>query len=254
MPTTTFSPERPAPHIDPLYEAAARQRLTALTTTVGGLAHNVRSPLTAIMGRAELIGIRQPEMAGKMNDIVDQCDRINAMLKEVAAALAFEAEQAPRPVSLNTLIERECGFLSLDRHFKHDVRKEFALAEALPGVTAWYGKLARAFAALVDNAVTAMHGAFEHHLTIATETAQDAVRLSVRDSGCGIAPEHLPHVFDPGFSTRTGDRFGAERVEGTGLGYGLAYVAVVVHELGGTTEVSSEPGAGTTVTITLPIN
>jgi two-component system NtrC family sensor kinase len=88
---------------------------------------------------------------------------------------------------------------------------------------------------------------------ISTELRQGAVALSVGDTGCGIAPELLPRVFEPGFSTLDGDCYGSRPVENTGHGYGLSYAAAAVHEHGGTLEVSSEPGHGTTVTMTVPV-
>jgi len=253
MPTVAFPAGQPNWELSPVHRAASDDRLRALTTVMAGLAHNLRSPLTAIMGRAELIAALQPELREQFDSIVSQCERINGMLKELTAKLALEAETAPRAVDLSELVERECEFMALDRHFKHEIHKEFALAGGLPAVTAVYGVLARAFAALVDNAVIALRGAAEPRLVIATESGDGAVRLSIRDTGCGILPENLPRVFEPGFATRSGDRYEAAPVEGTGRGYGLTLAAAAVQGCGGTIEVSSEPGAGTLVTITLPV-
>ena len=269
MPTVTFPPEQTAPEIAPLYHVAAQEQLRSLITLVGGLAHNVRSPLTAIMGRAELIGVRQPELREQMRSIVSECERINGMLQGVTGKLALEAEMDPRPVNLNDLVERECEFMRFDRHFKHEIEKEYTLADQLPSVSAVYGVLARVFAALVQNAVIAMRDAAEWRLVITTESSGDTVSLSIRDTGCGIAPEHLPRVFEPGFTTCEDagpagspagrpavspvERYGTSPVEQSGRGYGLAFAAAAVQGYGGTIEVSSESGAGTTVTITLPV-
>ena len=253
MPTVVFSPEHTPPKLDPLYEAAARERLRALMTFAGGLAHDVRSPLTAIMGRAELIGIRQPELAEKMQAIAAQCDRVDAMLRAVSVTLELEAVTEPRPVDLTDLVKRQCDLLCLDRFFKHEIEKQFELATGLPSITAVYGTIARVFAAIVDNALAALRGSAQRRLVISTGTGEGAVRLSVRDSGCGIRPEHLPRIFEPGFTTREGDRFGAAPLEQTGRGNGLAFAATAVHGCGGTIEVTSEPGDGTAVTVTFPV-
>lgn len=256
MPTVAFPAEHAAPEVAAVYHAAAQERLRALMTLAGGLAHNVRSPLTAIMGRAELTSFRQPELREQMGNIVSECERVNEMLRWVTGALMLRAGTALRPVELNDLVERECEFMQFDRHFKHEVHKEFALAEDLPAVSAVYGVLAQAFAAIVDNAVTAMSESAEPRLVIATEAKGDTVRLSVRDAGRGIAPDNLLRVFEPGFTTREGDRYGDRPVESTGRGYGLTFAGAAVQEYGGTVEVSSEPGAGTpvtTVTIILPV-
>jgi signal transduction histidine kinase len=253
MPTVALPPEQTAPEITPLYHTAAHDRLRLLTTVAAGLAHALRSPLTAIMGQAELIGVRQPKLREQMHGIVSECERVNAILQAVNAKLALEGQTQPRPVNLTDLVERECEFMRLDRHFKHEIDTEFTLASELPSVTAVYGALARAFAALVGNAVIALGRAAKRRLAITTESSDGAVSLSVRDTGCGIAPEHLPRVFEPGFTTLEGDRYGSTPVEQSGRGYGLSFAAAAVHDCGGTITVSSEPGAGTTVTLTLPV-
>jgi polar amino acid transport system substrate-binding protein len=253
MPTVTFQADQAAPAIEPIYTAAVQERLRSLTVLAGGLAHNLRSPLTAIMGRAELIGVRQPEMRDKMREIVGECERMNGMLHAVTSTLALEAETQPRPMSLSDLVEGECEFMRLDRHFKHEIETELALAAELPVVHAVYGHLAQAFAAIVQNAVTAVREAAERRLTISTGSAADAVVLSVHDTGCGISAENLPHVFEPGFTTFAGRCYSDSPVEHTGRGYGLTYAAALIGRCGGSIEVCSEPGAGTTVTITLPV-
>jgi len=254
MATTAFSPQRAAPVLPPLYAAATGDRLRALTTLAGGLAHNLRSPLTAIMGRAELVGVRRPELHEAMHEIVGECERINGMLKQVTGMFALETETTPRPIDLNDLVERVCDFLRFDRHFKHEIEKEFRLADGLPTITAVYGALSGAFMAVVDNAVTALRAGMERRLVISTRPGEGAVLLSVQDTGCGIAPELLPRVFDPGFTTLDGDCYRSAEVENTGRGYGLAYAAAVVHEHGGTLEITSEPGAGTTATLMLSVS
>jgi signal transduction histidine kinase len=253
MPTVTFQADQVAPAIDPIYTAAVEDRLRSLLVLAGGLAHNLRSPLTAIMGRAELIAVRQPEMRDKMREIVGECERINGMLQAVTSTLSLEAEADARPVNLSDLVEREYEFMRFDRHIKHEIETDFALAAQLPAVRAVYGHLAQAFAAIVDNAVIAIRDGAEQRLVVSTASAADAVVLSVRDSGRGISADALPHVFEPGFSTLKGRHYTGSPVEQTGRGYGLTLAAALVGRYGGSIEVASEPGAGTTVTITLPL-
>ncbi|MEI7818426.1 MAG: HAMP domain-containing sensor histidine kinase, partial [Desulfuromonadales bacterium] len=68
--------------------------------------------------------------------------------------------------------------------------------------------------------------------------------LSVTDEGLGIAPEHIPHLTDPFFTTKR---------ESGGTGLGLSVSATIVKEHNGTLEFTSTPGNGTTVTLTLPV-
>ena len=96
---------------------------------------------------------------------------------------------------------------------------------------------------LLDNALTySRHGG---RITLATIATPTGVTLRVADTGCGISPEHLPHLFEKFFRAP-----GQERGSGTGLGLAIVREIIVAH--GGTITCSSEPGTGTTFTITLP--
>ncbi|MBN1917386.1 MAG: hypothetical protein JW889_05710 [Verrucomicrobia bacterium] len=253
MPIVVFASDQAPPVLPPLYAEARREQLRVLMTLAGGLAHNLRSPLTAVMGRAELVGIRNPGLGESMHEIVGECERINGMLHQVTGTLALEAEPDPRLVDLNDLVGRECAFMCFDRHFKHEIETDLRLAAGLPAITAMYGALAGAFRAVVENAVIALRTGAAPRLVISTALQGGAATLSVADTGCGISSELLPRVFDPGFTTLEGDCYRSSPVENTGRGYGLAYAAAAVHDHGGMLEVSSDAGAGTTVTMTLPV-
>jgi signal transduction histidine kinase len=83
----------------------------------------------------------------------------------------------------------------------------------------------------------------------------DAVRLQVRDSGIGIEPDNLPHIFEPFFTEVDVSRHSSGQFEfgRRGLGLGLSLVRAFVQMHGGTVEVASTPGQGTTVTMVLPV-
>jgi polar amino acid transport system substrate-binding protein len=86
----------------------------------------------------------------------------------------------------------------------------------------------------------------EHCIVLTTYFDQTAgtVVLTVADEGCGISPEHIPHLTDPFFTTKR---------ESGGTGLGLSVSATIVKEHNGTLEFESTPGIGTTVTLTIPI-
>jgi signal transduction histidine kinase len=94
---------------------------------------------------------------------------------------------------------------------------------------------------LLANACDAITG--EGNVWIATAVDGDHVRVSVRDDGCGIPPEHLPHLFEPFFTTKP---------QGKGTGLGLAISHGIVTQHGGRLEVQSTPGAGSEFTVVLP--
>ena len=106
-------------------------------------------------------------------------------------------------------------------------------------------RISQALINLVLNGIQAMEGS-TGQLTVRARNASDQQNLiiEVADTGCGIPPENLPRVFDPFFSTKDVDR-------GTGLGLYVTYGIIKKHN--GNLSVKSEPGAGTTFVLSLPI-
>jgi signal transduction histidine kinase len=124
------------------------------------------------------------------------------------------------------------------------IRLEYQKDGTLPAVCADRERILQVFTNLIGNAIrfTPRDGAITLSATRAGETH---VRFSVRDTGSGIAPDQLPHVFDRFWQARHGSR--------TGAGLGLAIVKGIVEAHGGTVDVSSVPGEGTELTFTLPV-
>jgi two-component system cell cycle sensor histidine kinase/response regulator CckA len=129
----------------------------------------------------------------------------------------------------------------LRRLIGDDIEVEMALSDALPEVLADAGQLEQVVINLAVNARDAMpEGGL---LVVATGVEGDHVWLSVSDTGIGIAPEALPHVFEPFYTTKP---------VGAGTGLGLASVHGAITQSGGRIEVDSEPGHGTTFKFLLP--
>ncbi|HVM95124.1 MAG TPA: ATP-binding protein, partial [Candidatus Acidoferrales bacterium] len=120
--------------------------------------------------------------------------------------------------------------------------------EPAPKIKANAGQLNQVWMNLLTNALDALEGRPEPQIGVkvrnASDSGIDGVEVSIRDNGCGIAPEHLERLFDPFFTTKP---IG----QGTGLGLSIAYGAVKAH--GGTIDVESRPGSGTTVRVRLPV-
>ncbi len=104
-------------------------------------------------------------------------------------------------------------------------------------------QMKQAFVALLVNATEAIHQQGE--ITIVTDNPDDGhIRVEIRDTGSGINPQDLPHIFEPFFSTKQNS---------SGIGLGLSIVHGIVENHKGRIEVDSEPGKGTTMTLILPI-
>jgi C4-dicarboxylate-specific signal transduction histidine kinase len=146
------------------------------------------------------------------------------------------------PVAVRPLLERALAMTA------HELRKCAVVHTELgdaPQVVASDGRLTQVFVNLLMNAAQAVAGGdpgtAQVHVRLWAEDG--AVRVSVRDTGRGIAPEHLAHVFDPFFTTKS---------VGEGSGLGLAIVHGIVTSLGGSITVDSRLGEGTTFVVALP--
>jgi len=233
-------------------------KMEAIGRLAGGVAHDFNNLLTSILGNVEL---------AQMD--LDPHHPVAAMLAEVNRAaqsaasltrqlLAFSRKQIiePRVLDLNELI----GGLRqmLVRLLGESISLETSLAPNLGAVRVDPGQFEQVVINLVINARDAMPGG--GRLAIETTGAGDAddaresgdqptgpgggsVVLAVSDTGHGMPPEVLAHLFEPFFTTKSKDR-------GTGLG--LATVYGVVKQAGGTIDVQSEVGRGTTFRVVLP--
>src|SRR5262249_81526 len=117
-----------------------------------------------------------------------------------------------------------------------------ALAPVLPMLLVNPVAIEQVLVNLIRNAVEA--GNSTVHIAILTQGVAGQPEVVINDTGGGIAPEHLPHIFDPFYTTRY-------REGGTGLGLSITYGIITEH--GGTVDITSQVGHGTTVTLRLPV-
>ncbi len=226
-----------------------RDRLAALGEMSAGLAHEIRNPLSAIKGAAQLLA--DAEYAEGARDfasvISDEVDRLNTVVTQFlhfAKPYRGQLEE----VDLNEIVEKTLNLLQARTPEGIEVRAE--LAEHIPAVWTDPEMVQTIFLNLAINAIEAMEG------TVGTLTVRTlggrAVRqvgpvrgpmvlVQFQDTGPGIARDQLSQVFIPFFTTKS---------HGTGLG--LSICQRIVKGLGGFIEVQSETGRGTTFTLFLP--
>ncbi len=215
---------------------ANQRRLTA------DVSHELRSPLTALRGEIEvaLRAERTPrEYQRVLHSALEEIDRLTEMSDELLLVTRAEArllEADRKPTDVNALVERELAAVAA-RLAEREVTVERRFA---PAVTASLdGELVgRVIQQLLDNAVKfTPPGGRIRVTTAALDAAGGGARVVVEDSGPGIAPEHLAHVFEPFY------RADQARSRGTGTGLGLAMVAALVRLHGGTIRASNAAGA-----------
>ncbi|MEI6740787.1 MAG: ATP-binding protein [Gemmatimonadaceae bacterium] len=219
------------------------EKLIALGELVSGVAHEINNPLTGISAFAQLM-LEDPLDADQQQSvqlIKQEADRASAVIKDL---MLFARRSTPTvgPVQLNDLLAQT---LRLRAYSLRNAGVQVVLHTdpALPTVAGDPQKLQQVFVNLIGNAEDAMAGAPTRTLTIHTAVVHGLVQVQVTDTGRGIPVHVRPRIFEPFFTTKPAGM-------GTGLGLSASYGIIQAH--GGDIEVSSEEGAGTTMTVTLP--
>jgi PAS domain S-box-containing protein len=231
------------------YQRAARQsdKLAALGTLSAGVAHEINNPIGIITSRVELMMLEAaddalaPEMRKDLEVILRHARRV-ATITQGLLSFARQSTGSRGPVALNRVVEEMVQLVQKDMS-RSRVTVSMALDEGLPTITADANAIGQVLLNLLTNARSAMPNGGS--ITIDTALVEDgrSIRLTVRDTGSGIAPEVLPKIFDPFFTTRP---------DGTGLGLAISHGIVADHR--GTIEVSSELGKGTVFGLTFPVD
>ena len=230
-----------------LLEQAIRQdKMAAMGELVGGVAHEVNSPLTSILAYAQVLerGVLEGEERQTAIETIGKEARRAARI--VGKLLAFARQGGPErmPSDINQVVR---DTIDLRRYAlkMQEIKLTVSLAPDLPMVEADPFQLQQVFINLLSNAEQAvgdMPG--ERRITVSTEVRGDRLVATISDNGPGIAPETLPHIFNPFFTTKP---------RGSGTGLGLSISDGIIHEHRGTLRVRSEPGAGATFEIELPL-
>jgi two-component system NtrC family sensor kinase len=222
---------------------ARAEKLASLGQLAAGVAHEINNPLTSILLNAHLVLESRPPgdpAAEKVRLIAEETARCSRIVKGL---LEF-ARQAPperSPVDLNDLLERTAALLA-GQAGESGIRIESRLDRSLPLLDLDPAQVQQVLWNLVLNACEAMPAGGT--VTIESRRSADglAAEVVVLDTGVGIPPENLGRVFDPFFTTKKA---------GTGLGLAVSYGLVEQH--GGSIEVQSEAGRGSTFTIKWPL-
>ena len=232
------------------------EKLAAVGRLSAGILHDVKNPMTVILCHAKvLLQSLTGKAAAPLDDksMIESLEQIEAGVMQCNSVmnglLQFARQAMPEKtgVALNTLVEEIIRFLSYEiRKNKATVATE--LHDGLPPVFADAGQIKQVLLNLLMNAMQAMSGG--GRITIATGLS-DGPRgkmayIRIRDTGCGMSPEVQSHLFEPFYSSKAP----GEGVGGMGLGLSISHGIITNH--GGTIEVESAPGRGTTFTVELP--
>ncbi len=232
-----------------LLEQATRQQvgrseqLASVGRLAAGVAHEINNPLTGVLAFADLL--RQKEnMDAQDREDLELIIRETKRAREIVKGLldfARETPQVKTQVNINDLVRQTILLLGKRDAFQ-DIQLVDALTEPLPDVLGDKNQLQQVLINLSLNACEAMPNGGT--LMLATSATDGRIVIEVTDTGCGIKKEHLDKVLEPFFTTKPVGK-------GTGLGLSVSYGIVQQH--GGTLEIDSQEGKGTTFKVALPV-
>ena len=234
-------------------------KMEAIGALAGGLAHDFNNQLYAVSGFAHFISRESGLSAGARQDLLEIQKITDRMASLTRQLLAFARQQvlSPEILDLNSAIQDTRPMLQ--RLIGSNMEIELALAPGPKWVRVDRAQLVQVLLNLVINARDAMPGG--GRILLRTTTLEVGPRqlvdrlktpvsagayaeLAVTDTGQGIAAEHLPHVFEPFYTTKE---------VGLGTGLGLATVEGIVGQSGGYIQIESAVGRGTTIRLLLPL-
>jgi signal transduction histidine kinase len=226
----------------------ARQE-TLRRNMVGDIAHELRTPLSNIRGYLEAArdGMVQPDahLIASLHEESLLLSRLIEDLQELQLAEAGQLRLEPESAAPGDLMERAATALRQAAE-ERGVEVRVEAGEEVPPVRADRERIGQVLRNLVGNAIT--HTASGGTVTLSARAGEDEVTISVADTGEGIAPEHLPNLFER-FYRADGSR--ARTTGGAGLGLAIVKQIVTLH--GGRVWAESEPGRGSTFRFTLPL-
>ena len=225
------------------------QKMEAVGRLAGGIAHDFNNLLTVILGYGAIVRrkLEEGELAGHVDQILSSADRAASLTNQL---LAFSRKQMLQPRRINLNDELRSMEEMIRRLIGEDVNLVIDLDPELGAVQADPGQIGQVIMNLAVNARDAMPAGGT--LTITTQNSwvantagdvQAVATVTVTDTGIGMSNEVRKKIFDPFFTTK-------EIGKGTGLG--LPMVLGIVEQSGGSIEVSSEVGEGSSFSIRLP--
>jgi two-component system NtrC family sensor kinase len=227
------------------------EKLASLGQIVAGVVHELNNPLTSIIAYSDYLtkklgkdlSANLSEDAERVRRIGEAAERILKFTRDLVA-YARPTGDARGPVHIEEVVERALVFCEHE-FVDGQVEVERDFPPPLPLIAGIPGQLTQVFVNLFTNAAHAMSktgGVLR--ITARAVDSGASLRIDVSDTGDGIAAEAMPQIFEPFFTTKT---------DGRGTGLGLSIVRGILDAHGGTIQVSSAHGQGTSFTLTLPV-
>ena len=222
------------------------KKLASLGILTAGVAHEITNPLNNISMIAQTYDELYTQLPDRDRlELMGKVDRETERIRKIVKNLldfSKPKDANPTEADINTVIQKT---LTLVQNMidVQNIETVVRLEEGLPRLFVDEHQVQQVLVNLITNAVQAMSTGGRLFIASRAGKGGDSVEITVKDTGKGIQPEFLPHIFDPFFSTK-GEG-------GTGLGLSVSYGIIKNHR--GDIRVESKPGVGTTFTVELPI-
>src|SRR5271165_324299 len=236
------------------------EKMASIGKMAAVLAHEINNPLSGILTYSKLLrkwveraeldrvqvngdpaGPHHQEICDSLDLIASESRRCGDLVKNLLTFSRTTPMNLQR-TSLNRVIEQSLRLVQHQLDLA-GIEVQLQLDPNLPQVSCDAAQIEQVILALIMNAMDAMQQGGNLWLVTRFDSTQGQIQTVVRDDGCGIPPEILPRLFEPFLTTKE---------TGRGVGLGLAISRSIMERHGGTIEVQSEPGHGTTFTVTLP--
>jgi PAS domain S-box-containing protein len=228
-----------------------QDKMVSLGALAASVAHEINNPLSGVLNYIRLMlrisggEALSDDQAAKFHRYLETAEKeVTRCSRIVSNLLAFSRKSslAFAPVQITELMER-CIELSRHRLEMNNIELITDLPENLPLVTGDSGQLQQCMINLLFNALDAMPGGGRLSLSAGKSDGGREVFMKVKDNGCGIPDQDKTHIFDPFFTTKQ---------EGRGTGLGLSTTYAIIERHGGSIDMQSRVGQGTTFVIRLP--
>jgi len=235
-------------------------RLASIGQLAAGVAHEVNNPATFVIANLHFLKETLEELPAAnlgsddyqaalkdIGELVDEnlkgMERIVKIVRNLRVFSRIDNDDL-EPVNLNEVLNSVCDMTATETRHRASLIREFA---DLPTIVGDQSKLVQVFTNLLVNASQAIEPghADKNQIRVSSFLSDDKVHVVIRDTGCGMPQEVQRRIFEPFFTTKPRD---------TGTGLGLPLSAEIIRQHGGEIVVRSEPGVGSTFTVSLAID
>lgn len=235
-------------------ELIRAEKLASVGRLSAGIAHEIGNPIGIVLGYLDMLGhqnLSRTEAEDYINRCQKEIQKINTIIRELLDFSRPSNQKEPETVSVHALIKETMDLLAVQPVMRN-VSQKYDLDAARDYVSAYPDKLRQVFVNLVLNAADALstNPPENSEIIIRSGITTDAIqkeewlRVEISDNGVGIRQTDLETIFDPFYTTK-------EPGHGTGLGLYVCYM--IIDNMGGTMNVDSSPGEGTTFSVMFPL-